>query len=617
MQQERELYSDALTAYRHKKYRLFSKYTNQLRRYPLYPYLKYKQLIINLRNKNITEVKQFLAENDNSPISDKLRTQLLIFLAKHKQWKDYLLSYRQPQTVKFQCLYLQALYKEGFKEPALQQVSSLWMTGKSQHKTCEYIFEKFQQASRLTTDMIWQRIKLSIESGNISLVKHLAKGLPENDQPWISLWIKSHRKPEVVLKHKLLDSIHPHIHTIITHAIKRQSLKDTDKAIKLFNYLNTKTAIPYNKKIEIYKNIGLRLAQNHDETAIDWLNKIPDTETTRYITEWKIQYAIRHEQWHIVVNQIDNMIHTEQQKIRWQFWWGYAHKQLGHEIESTEILQRVANKRDYYGFLAADLTYKPYNFEDTPITINEKIIAEIEQLPGILRARELYHFNQIARARREWNDAISEFSNEYLLTAAKLAHNWKWYDRAIAAIGKTQNLNDVEIRFPLVYSDIIDSYSNKYDIDSAWTYAIIRRESIFIRDAKSDKGAIGLMQLMPGTARATARAIKTGYHSEQQLIKSALNIRLGTHYLKSLFKKHNQQTVLATAAYNAGPSNVRKWLPENEPMDAIRWIESIPFKETREYVTNVLAYNIIYHFRMGIANKTLLTQLMPPVPAKI
>lgn len=125
------------------------------------------------------------------------------------------------------------------------------------------------------------------------------------------------------------------------------------------------------------------------------------------------------------------------------------------------------------------------------------------------------------------------------------------------------------------------------------------------------------MQLMPGTARATARAIKTGYHSEQQLIKSALNIRLGTHYLKSLFKKHNQQTVLATAAYNAGPSNVRKWLPENEPMDAIRWIESIPFKETREYVTNVLAYNIIYHFRMGIANKTLLTQLMPPVPAKI
>ncbi|MCK5335643.1 MAG: transglycosylase SLT domain-containing protein, partial [Gammaproteobacteria bacterium] len=202
-------------------------------------------------------------------------------------------------------------------------------------------------------------------------------------------------------------------------------------------------------------------------------------------------------------------------------------------------------------------------------------------------------------------------------SAAKIAYSWGWHDRAIAAIGKTKNLNDVEIRFPLVYKDIIDNYSKKYKIDSAWTYAIIRRESIFINDAKSHKGALGLMQLLPRTARATARAIKTSYQGTRQLIKIKPNIRLGTHYLKSLFRKHKQQTVLATAAYNAGPSNVRKWLPENKPMDAIRWIESIPFKETREYVTNVLAYNIIYQFRMGLNKQTQLSQLMPPIPAKI
>ena len=614
---DRLKYNKALIVYQNKRFRQFSKISKQLKDYPLYPYLKYKELKRNISKKSIPAIKRFLQDNDPSPISEKLRTRTLKYLSRHGQWKGYLQIYKAQEYANLQCLYLKALYKEGFKEPAFMQVKKLWMVSKSQHKSCNFIFNKFKESGLLTNDMVWSRIRLAMKKRKIHLVRYLAKELPVSENKWVNLWIRSHYRPLTIMNEKLLDETHPQIYTIITHAIKRQVRKDADKAIELMNYLSKKTGIPYQNKIEIYKKIGVSLAKKHNEEAIHWLNKIPDSETTDYINEWKIQYAIRHEEWNIVVNQVDKMRVEQQKKLRWQFWWGYAHKQLGNEIESVEIFNRLAKKRDYYGFLAADLTNQSYHFEDSPIQIDPKVLAEISAMPGVLRARELYHFKQIANARREWNYAIKGFSDEYLLTAAKIAYGWGWHDRAIAAIGKSSDLNDVEIRFPLVYKDIIDNYSSKREIDSAWTYAIIRRESIFINDAKSEKGALGLMQLLPRTARATARAIKTRYRGERQLIKTKINIRLGTHYLKSLFRKHNHQTVLATAAYNAGPRNVRRWLPANKPMDAIRWIESIPFKETREYVTNVLAYKIIYQFRMGLKQQSQLRQLMPPVPAKI
>ncbi|MDH5393928.1 MAG: transglycosylase SLT domain-containing protein [Gammaproteobacteria bacterium] len=618
LNQQRVVYKKALKAYRQKHYKRFENYTELLQSYPLYPYLRYKTLRRKLNTENLTAINDFIYTYSDSPISDTLRTRLLTSLARKGLWKDYLKSYESQNSEKLQCLYLKALHKEGFVEAAFQQVPSLWQVAKSQNKSCNYIFKHFKQAGKLTDEMLWQRIELSITKGRISLAKYLAKEMNAEDQKWIDLWTRSHYQPATLINNRLLKISHPKRYAIITHAVKRQIRKDPEKAIALLTHLQSTTGIPYENKIDIYKKMALTLVQRHDESAAVWLNKIPDEYATDEVKVWKIQNAIRHEQWSEVIEQINQLTLSEQQHIRWQFWWGYAHKELGNEVESEEILKRVASRRDYYGFLAADITDQPYRFEDAPIISNQLLTDEITELPGIQRAREFHHFKQHARARREWNNAISSFSDDYLLSAAKIAHSWKWYDRAISAIGKTENLNDVEIRFPLVYKDIVDNFSNKQEIDSAWTYAIIRRESIFINDAKSSKGALGLMQIMPRTARATARSIKTRYKGKHQLIKTKRNIQLGTHYLKQLFKRHNQQTVLATAAYNAGPRNVKKWLPVNKPMDAIRWIESIPYQETREYVINVLAYKIIYQHRMGQGKLSQLSQLMPPIiPAKI
>ena len=616
LDQQRETYQKALSAFRNKQVRLFRKYKAELSHYPLYPYLEYKDLKRNITNKNHVPIRNFLTEYSDSPVSSKLRTRLLNKLAKKGLWRDYLQFYQPQHSNSLQCLYLKALYKEGFIEPAFQRVPELWAVGKSQHRDCDFIFDKFTVAGKMTLDLQWKRIELAMKNGKTQLSKFLSKDFSVEEKKWVKLWIKAYRRPSTLYKSKLILKPHDKRFTVIIHVISRLAKKDPDKAIKLLAYIKDKTGIPYEDEISVYKSIGLTMARRHNSNAELWLNKVPDNHATLDIIQWKIQSGIRNGLWSTVVLQIENLPLSEQQKIRWQFWWSYAHRKLGHNIEANETLKRLAQKRDYYGFLAADLTDQPYKFENSPIKVNQKLIDQILANRGIQRAKEFYYFKQIAMARREWNKAISDYSNDKLLTAAKIAHGWGWHDRAIAAIGKTKNLNDIEIRFPLAYKDIIDNYSSQTQLDSAWTYAIIRRESIFIRDAKSEKGALGLMQLMPRTARATARAIKTSYRGTRQLIKTVPNIRLGTHYLKHLFRKH-KQTVLATAAYNAGTSNVKKWLPNNEPMDAIRWIESIPYKETREYVINVLAYNIIYQYRMELDNKTLLSQLMPPVPARI
>jgi len=182
-------------------------------------------------------------------------------------------------------------------------------------------------------------------------------------------------------------------------------------------------------------------------------------------------------------------------------------------------------------------------------------------------------------------------------------------------MGRTRYRDDISLRFPLQHEDKVNNWSEKNNIDPSWTYAIIRRESAFMPDARSSVGALGLMQLMPNTARQVARQMKVRYRGRYSLLASNTHIRLGTGYLKRMLSKLDSQQVLATAAYNAGPHRVSKWLPENHQMDAIQWIETIPFTETREYVSNVLAYMVIYEHLLD-GEITRLSNRMPPVPAR-
>jgi len=184
------------------------------------------------------------------------------------------------------------------------------------------------------------------------------------------------------------------------------------------------------------------------------------------------------------------------------------------------------------------------------------------------------------------------------MQAAILANRWGWHSRAIAAAASLGEYDDLSIRYPLPYKDTFEEFATLARISSTWAYGIARSESLFMRDVRSRVGAIGLMQLMPETGRDVATEIKLPYSGLATLVDPQSNIRLGTTYLGQMSERYGGNQVLATAAYNAGPHRVDRWLPESGTIDARVWIENIPFNETRKYVKRVMAAQAIFHWRM-------------------
>jgi soluble lytic murein transglycosylase len=210
----------------------------------------------------------------------------------------------------------------------------------------------------------------------------------------------------------------------------------------------------------------------------------------------------------------------------------------------------------------------------------------------------LFYVGQDGRGRSEWDAVVRHLSAEDKLQAAMLAHRWGWHSRAISVAASLGEYDDLSIRYPLPYQQTFEAFSSQASISSTWAYGIARSESLFMRDARSSAGAVGLMQLMPATGRDVAKEIKLPYSGLATLVDPESNIRLGTTYLGQMATRYNGNQVLATAAYNAGPHRVDRWLPEDGSIDARIWIENIPFDETRKYVKRVLAAQAIFHWRM-------------------
>jgi soluble lytic murein transglycosylase len=234
---------------------------------------------------------------------------------------------------------------------------------------------------------------------------------------------------------------------------------------------------------------------------------------------------------------------------------------------------------------------------DTPVSLIS--LDKQKNNPGIQRAIELHAHERFIDARREWNYATKGLVNGDLQAASLVAEEAGWHDQAIFTLAKTAYWDDLELRFPLHHDDLINDAAKDFTLDPSWIYAVIRQESAFRQDARSHVGAVGLMQLMPSTARRVAKGmLNQRAPKTKQLLEAETNISLGSAYLNQLSQKYDGNIILATAGYNAGPLNVDRWLGKTElPADV--WIELIPFHETHRYVRSVLSYMVIYDKRRG------------------
>tara|TARA_R110001592_G_scaffold98956_4_gene282101 strand:- start:1002 stop:2936 length:1935 start_codon:yes stop_codon:yes gene_type:complete len=569
---------------------------HQLHYYSLQPYLDQKRLLHKMRLSDAKEISQFLEEYQGTPLDWPLRKKWLNYLAKKKQGLLFLQAYQPTSNAKLACYQLNFSLQAGMPESvALPQVTKLWVVGESQDKACDSLFERWQKAGYRTNDAIWQRISLAADGGKHTLIPYLTKLLPPEQRYLGSLWHKVRRDPSVVSKLKYFPNNSIRETEILTYGLKRLIWHYPDTAIRSYKKAQLKFAFTQAQQQQITEKFALALSAKNHHAAQLWLDKLDFNLLSKNMLQWRLSQALKHEEWQRLIVELKQLPKEHKDDLKWKYW--YARALIATDVgqRGNFLLQQLATERHYYGFLAASYLKIPVNLQNKPLefTLAEK--RKVLNYPAAKRAFEFHSLGRYQQARSEWNYLITQLSNREKLIAAKVANENEWFDRTIFTLANVGYLDDIDLRFPKAFDKEINHYAEAQKIAPSWAFAIARRESSFMQDAHSPVGAKGLMQLMPNTARK----LKKGKVNNHYLLNAKNNIKLGTKYLKILLDKNKGNQVLATASYNAGPYRVRTWVNNIKSVPADVWIETIPYKETRNYVKSVLAYQEIYQHKPG------------------
>ncbi len=585
------------------KWEKFHQHYSKLGDYPLSPYLDYSVQKHQLHKLKLDEIDHFLYQQKGSFLEARLREQLLYTLAIKKDWESYL-SYYSP-SLDSKELHCYWLYTRSFEhdENALHEVAELWQQGRSHPKSCDPLFNRWRRAGLLTQEVAWTRFHNAMQAGKRSLARYITRFLDEKHSSYAELYQHVHGYPYSMRETRKFAEQSPQMQHIIAHGIKRYARKNPKDALRLWELYEAQQLFPQQISADAKLYVATRLIRNNEmelaESLIANSRELPE----RAVVEALIRQSLKTESWDKVLQWVNALDQKQQRSDRWLYWRARALEALEQSDETLGSAQQIylslSNNRSFYGFLSADRMGRSYSLEHIPVELSPSSLHSISNIPGIRRAKELWLKGDLREARAEWAFSIRDMASDELVAAGELARRWGWYNKGITAMISGNLWDHLSIRFPLAYEDEVHQMSFTTNVAPDLIYAVARQESAFAENATSSAGAMGLMQLMPATAKSTARrnGIK---HRKKDLFKPEHNIALGAHYLSELLTQYQGNRILAAAAYNAGPHRVDRWLGRN-PQDVSYdiWIETIPFKETRGYVQNVLAFSVIYGYRMG------------------
>ena len=379
--------------------------------------------------------------------------------------------------------------------------------------------------------------------------------------------------------------------------IVRAAKADPAKAFKDFS----QNASRYSKENQAvaWGVIGQFLAKKLDPNADDayrlqqdlGFNELLSTESQ----EWKVRAGLRAKDWTLVKNAIEGMNPAVRSKDpAWTYWYARALKVDGQAEKARENLELVAEQYNFYGQLAREDLGKSNNVP-ARTKVSDAEIDTMSQRKGFIRGERLYAMNLRFEGNREWNWELRNMTDKQLLASAEYAKRINLYDRVVNTADRTKQEHDFSLRYPTPYRDELSPIAKQIDLNLAWTYGLIRQESRFIMNASSSVGASGLMQVMPNTAKYVAKKIGMTSYTIEKLTDTNTNLTLGSNYLNMVLVDLDGSWVLASAAYNAGPSRSKTWREKlTSPTEGAIFAETIPFNETRTYVKNVLA-NATYY----------------------
>lgn len=593
--QQRVIYDQAQVALSKNDTSVYFSNRVALRDYPLIPYLAYDELTQRLSTASSAEIERFLLEHGDLPQIKWMKLRWLRLLSERNQWPLFLKYYSpELQFTELDCRFARYQHAQGQSQAAFASAEKLWLSAQSQPNACDALFDTWRAAGHLTEDKIWQRLKLATDARNYGVANYLVK-LLNSQQAHGQRLIDVAQKPDLLKQTERFSGKDPRSAEVIALGLRKLATQDLDASVLLLSHYEKQMAFSPADRLTLANDIGLRLAKRFDVRALAVMEKYDPKMQNENLSEWRARLLLRLGRWN-EANQVTRDLPNDlSNSNRWRYWQARSLQLAQPKSQQPLVLyQPLARERDFYGFMAADHSQQPYHLQHQALALQPQTLQKVRNAAGLKRALEFHARDEMTEAHREWYHLSNFLSRDELVAQARIAYDMGWYFPAIRNISQAKYWDDLEIRFPMAHRSNFVAEAKNRGLQSSWMFAVTRQESAFMIQAKSHVGAMGLMQLMPATAKETAQRYGIALDNPRSAVIPAINIQLGAAYLSQVLGQFNGNRVLASAAYNAGPGRVRQWLRDAKHLPYDVWVESIPFDETRLYVQNVLTYSVIY-----------------------
>jgi soluble lytic murein transglycosylase len=571
----------------------------------LEPLARYWEAKARLDSASTTELREALDRMAGTYWEDRLRNDWLLLLGQRRDWTTFaeeLTRFRMNDDRQVQCyaLMLDAVNKRLPADQVARQVSELWLAQRDADDGCATAAKALFDSGHLGADQVWQRARLAMETGRTRAATQ-AIGIVDADAVPIAQAIAAN--PARYLDDKIT-ALRPRTKELVTLAIIRLADSDPDAAAREMDHTRWKAQLTQEERSWLWGVIGKRAAQKLQDNALTYFANAQDRFMHRDHLAWKARAGLRAGAWGHVRDAIAPMSEAQRNEPVWVYWRARAQLALKEPdpvaalAQARALYESIASPRGFYEQLAMEELGRPINAPPAPPPLTPAELDAARNNPGLQRALAAIALGLRSEGVREWNyttnlHTAGGLGERELLAAAALACGQQVWDRCINSSERTRLQQDFSQRFPMPHQSVVVQRASAIGIDPAYVYGLIRQESRFVTDARSGVGASGLMQVMPATARWTARKIGMTDFQPHRISERDTNIAIGTAYLKFALDDFEGSLPLAAAAYNAGPNRARAW--RNGPvLPAEIWAENIPFEETRDYVKKVLANTTSY-----------------------
>jgi soluble lytic murein transglycosylase len=579
----------AYDAYRAGDALKLERYASKLEGHPLDPWIDYWSLAMRLEDAPSAQVQAFLDSHANTYVAELLRVDWLKVLGKRGEWQEFerQLGLYPRDDLELRC-YATLMEASRGKEITLADTMWMWLEPHELPDGCGELAQFLLDDERITVTDVWRRVRLLFERGQITAAKSTLEYLEKRDAPDERMLAEAARQPKRLLERLPRNLERRPVREVVVLALVRYARVEPDAAAKL---LEGKLAakLPEADVRYLWAYIGYEAAREQQPDALKWYARAGKEPLDEELLAWKTR-ALRAGNWPLVRDTIDLMPALERHESTWTYWYGRALAALGNENGARGYFLRIAGQTDFYGLLASEELGQVVTPPENAYLPTEAEVDAARQNPGLARALELIRLGMRTEGVREWLFTVRYFDDAKLLGAAELARRAEIWDRSIMSADRTVRTHNFALRYPLPYRDVFTEYAKTYGLDVAWVLGLVRQESRFVSDARSNAGAEGLMQVMPRTARFVARKIGLRNYKGTEI---ETNVTLGTGYMRLVLDQLGHP-VLASAAYNAGPSRARRWRDVSRPLEGAIYIETIPFPETRDYVKKVMANSVFY-----------------------